>query len=145
MPGANGRRAGMGNPEPCPIKCQLLDAPGSNRLGVGLPSATSAVRTPITISNAPTSFKGAAGSKKVSLTWSAPTSTGGGSVTDYVVQFSRNNGSTWTTFADGVSGSTSTTVTGLSAGVRYVFRVAAVNAAGTGAFSSKSATLTPRA
>jgi hypothetical protein len=30
MPGANGRRAGMGNPEPCPIKCQLLDAPGSN-------------------------------------------------------------------------------------------------------------------
>ncbi len=29
MAGANGRRAGMGNPEPCPIKCQLLDAPGS--------------------------------------------------------------------------------------------------------------------
>jgi hypothetical protein len=29
MPGANGRRAGMGNHEPCPINCQLLDAPGS--------------------------------------------------------------------------------------------------------------------
>ena len=32
MPGANGRRAGMGNPEPCPSKCQLLDAPGSIRV-----------------------------------------------------------------------------------------------------------------
>lgn len=116
-----------------------------NKLGIGMSSATSAVLTPITVPNAPTSIKGVARKKQVTLTWSAPTSAGGGGVFDYVVQFSRNKGSTWTTFVDGVSGSTTATVTGLTSGIPYVFRVAAVNAAGTSAFSTTSASVTPRA
>ena len=89
--------------------------------------------------------KGTAGKKQVALTWSPPTFTGGGAVVDYIVQFSKNNGSTWTTFADGTSSATTATITGLTNGLPYVFRVAAVNAAGTSAFSTKSAAVTPRA
>ncbi|MFM8956994.1 MAG: fibronectin type III domain-containing protein, partial [Actinomycetota bacterium] len=72
-----------------------------------------------------------AGVAQASLTWTAPTQTGGGAITDYKVEFSANNGSTWSTFNDGVSTATSATVTGLTNGVTYSFRVSAVNSAGT--------------
>lgn len=66
------------------------------------------------------------------LSWSAPT----GSPTDYTVQYAIAGSGSWTTFADGTSTTTSTTVTGLTAGVNYDYRVAAVNGAGSGAWSS---------
>ena len=91
--------------------------------------------------NAPTPTGGNA---SVALSWTAP-SDGGTAITDYVVQWSSNSGSTWTTFSDGTSTTTSATVTGLTNGTAYVFRVAAVNAAGQGAYSSASQAATPSA
>jgi hypothetical protein len=82
-----------------------------------------------------------AGNAEVSLTWTAPT--GGSPPTDYVVQYSSNSGSTWTTFSDGVSTSTSATVTGLTNGTSYIFRIQAINALGEGPFGSASASVTP--
>jgi hypothetical protein len=75
----------------------------------------------------------------VPLSWSAPAD-GGSPITDYSVQYSTDD-ATWSTFAHG-STATTTTVTGLSNGTLYYFRVAAVNAAGTGTYSA-SATATP--
>lgn len=69
------------------------------------------------------------------LSWTAPASVGGAPITDYIVQFSAN-GTTWTTFADGASTSTTATVTGLSAATNYSHRVAAANSFGTGVFST---------
>jgi len=92
---------------------------------------------------APTSVSGTAGNAQVSLTWSAPAATGGYSITDYAVQYSSNSGSSWTTFSRSASSSTSATVTGLTNGTGYVFRVAAVTVLGTGPFSSASASITP--
>jgi titin len=92
---------------------------------------------------APTSVTGTADNSQVSLTWAAPASNGGSAITDYTVQFSSNSGSTWQTFSDGLSAATSTTVTGLTNGTAYVFRVAATNANGTGSYSSNSAGITP--
>jgi hypothetical protein len=66
-------------------------------------------------------------------------SNGGAAITDYAVQYSSNSGTSWTTFADGLSTGTTATVTGLTNGTNYVFRVAAINAAGTGAFAQSTA------
>jgi predicted phage tail protein len=79
----------------------------------------------------------------VSLSWSAPSENGGSAITDYVVQYSSNSGSSWTTFSDGTSTSTTATITDLSNGTAYIFQVAAVNAAGTGSYSTPSSSVTP--
>jgi hypothetical protein len=85
------------------------------------------------------------GDAEAELTWSAPSSSNGSSITDYVVKYSTTSGGPYTTFDDGVSTSRTTTVTGLSNGVAYYFIVSAVNAAGTGSASAESAAVTPLA
>lgn len=92
---------------------------------------------------APTGLTGTGGNAQVALSWTAPTVLAQTPITDYTVQFSSNSGSTWTTFSDGISTATSATVTGLTNGTAYTFRVAAVNGVGTGAYTSASAAVTP--
>lgn len=91
--------------------------------------------------SAPSITSTTAGNAQVVLAWSAGAS-GTSSITDYVIQFSRNNGS-WTTFNDGVGTQTSRTITGLTNGDSYEFRVAAVSADGTSSYSSASSAVTP--
>ena len=80
---------------------------------------------------APGGVTGTVGSGRVSLTWAAPTSNGGTAITDYIVRYSRDNGATWTRFVDAVSTATSATVTGLTNGLGYVFKVLAVTTGST--------------
>jgi len=79
------------------------------------------------------------------LSWTAPTDNGGSAITDYVVQYSTSAtfASSITTFSDGTTSSTGATVTGLSNGTPYYFRVAAVNAYGTSSYSGISTVITP--
>ena len=84
----------------------------------------------------PTSLTAVGGVTQASLAWIAPTQSGGAEVTDYVVEYSSNSGSTWAVFADGVSTSTAATVTGLTNGTTYQFRVKAVSSGGTSEASS---------
>lgn len=94
----------------------------------------------------PTSVTASAGNTQATLSWTAPTGViAQAPVTDYAVQYSSNSGSTWTTFADGTSTSAAATVTGLTNGTAYTFRVASVNGIGQGAYSSASAAVTPAA
>jgi hypothetical protein len=102
-----------------------------------------AIYLSLTSPGAPTSVSGTSGNTQVSLSWSAPSSDGGSTITDYVVQYSSNAGSTWTTFSDGTSTSTSATVTGLTNDTSYIFRVAATNSVGTGSYSTSSSSVTP--
>ena len=80
---------------------------------------------------APTGISGTPAVGSVALSWTAPSNTGGASLSDYIVQYSTDQ-TNWTTFADGTSTATTATVTGLTGGTNYYFRVSAVNSAGTG-------------
>jgi hypothetical protein len=95
--------------------------------------------------SAPTSLSATAGNAQVSLTWTAPAYNGGSVITDYSVQYSSNSGSTWTTFSRTASTTASQVVTGLTNGTSYVFRVAGVNANGTGTYTAASSSVTPSA
>ncbi len=92
----------------------------------GLPAAPSA----------PRALKGTAGSKKVSLAWTAPTTANGAAVIDYVVQYRKVGTTLWKTFADGVKTTRTAVVTGLTKGANYQFRVLAKNDWGTGSSSA---------
>jgi trimeric autotransporter adhesin len=117
----------------------------TNAFGVSNASSASNSITTASTPGAPTSVTasdpGTDGYALVS--WTAPASNGGSAITDYTVQYSSNSGSSWTTFSDGTSASTSATVTGLTLNTAYIFRVAAVNALGTGSYSDPSASFTP--
>jgi large repetitive protein len=98
--------------------------------------------TPFETPSAPRTVALTPGNKQVTVIWDAPLSDGSNAVTDYVIQHS-TNGTTWTTFSDGLNSGLNTVVTGLTNGTNYVFRVAAVNAAGQGAWSHTSAPYPP--
>jgi hypothetical protein len=83
-----------------------------------------------------------AGNAQVVVAWSAP-ATNGAAISDYVVQYSTSSSGSYTTFADGLSTSTSATVTGLTNSTAYYFKVAATNSVGTGSYSAASAAATP--
>lgn len=92
---------------------------------------------------APTSVSAVAGNAQAVVSWTAPSGViAQAPITDYVVQFKQGSGA-WETFTDGTSTATSATVTGLTNGTAYTFRVAAVNAIGQGPWSTASSAVTP--
>ena len=107
-----------------------------NGVGTGAASAASDAVTPATEPGAPTAVKGTAGKGSVKLTWDAPASDGGSAITGYII--TPSSGSPVT-----VGDVTTSTVTRLTNGVAYTFKVAAINGVGTGAASAKSTSVTP--
>jgi hypothetical protein len=96
--------------------------------------------------SAPTGLTATAGNAQAALSWTAPTGViAQAPITDYREQYSTDNGTTWTTFTTAASTATSATVTGLTNGQAYIFRVAAINGVGTGAYSTASSAVTPTA
>lgn len=92
---------------------------------------------------APTGVTATAGNAQATVSWTAPSVLAQTPITDYVVQYSSNSGSSWTTFSDGTSATASATVTGLTNGTAYTFRVAAVSGIGQGPWSTASSAVTP--
>ena len=91
---------------------------------------------PIAAPSSPSSFVATIANGSVALKWGAPVTNGGAVVTDYVVQYSTSTSTTWTTLADAVSTALTATITDLTNGTAYKFRVAAVNSIGTGSFTT---------
>ena len=113
-----------------------------NDVGTGLYSANSSAVTPATTPGLPTTVVGIRGNGQVQLSWTAPVSSGGLSVTDYTIQYS-TDGTSWQTFGHVASVATRATVTGLTNGTGYLIRVAAVNDVGTGLFTSTVSKIVP--
>ena len=88
-----------------------------------------------TVPDAPTNLATAPLDNAVRLTWTAPANNGGSPITDYVIQYSADGGITWSTYSHIASTSTAVTIPFLTP-TTYTFRVAAVNAIGTGAYSA---------
>lgn len=117
-----------------------------NAVGQGEFSALSPVITPAVLPPAaPTNVVGVRGDALVNLTWVAPTNVGTSPLVDYWIQFSSNGGTTWTTFVDGIGTGTARTVTGLTNGTAYLFRVAAVNKNGPSPWAVTAVPVTPLA
>ena len=114
-------------------RAYLFRVAAVNAGGTGPFSAPSAAVTPRTVPGTPSAPAGVGGNGRATLTWRAPTTSGGAPITGYVVQHSTDL-ETWTS-VPGRFPVSSATVTGLVNGLAYTFRVAAVNAAGTGAFA----------
>jgi len=77
-----------------------------------------------------------AGNSQVIVDWDAPTA--GDAPTGYILQYKKSSDpdSAYTTFSTPTSSTTIDTVTGLTNGIFYSFRVAGTNASGTGAWSA---------
>ncbi|MEI6728037.1 MAG: DUF2341 domain-containing protein [bacterium] len=68
-------------------------------------------------------------SENIPLSWTAPFNNGS-SITDYIIKYSTDNFTTETVVNDGANTNTSYTVTGLTPGLSYKFKVIAVNGVG---------------
>jgi hypothetical protein len=92
---------------------------------------------------APTGVTAMPGSSQAGVSWTAPSGSHIPPMTDYTLQYSSNSGSTWTSVSRAASSATKATVTGLSDGTSYVFRVAGINGVGSGGFSTASSAVSP--
>lgn len=117
----------------------------TNSYGISNASSASNSVTTANVPGAPTSVTAADTGidGEALIAWTAPGSNGGSAITDYVIEYSSNGGSSYSTFSDGTSTVTSYTATGLTIGTTYIFRVKAVNAVGTGTASTATSNYIP--
>lgn len=114
----------------------------ADQAGNGTWNAAATVSRTFTVNaivpGAPTIGTATAGDTLASVTFAAPASTGGASITGYTATASPGG-------ATGTAAAAPITVTGLSNGVSYTFTVTATNNAGTGAASAASNSVIPKA
>jgi hypothetical protein len=101
-----------------------------NSIGYSLPATAIQVVTSGYSPAAPTSLSVKAAKTSVILGWKAAIVNGGSAVRNYIVEYSKNKGYTWSKVAKPVSTSRSLTVKGLRSKTIYLFRVTAVNDVG---------------
>ena len=83
---------------------------------------------------APSALTATAANTAVTLSWTAPTSDGGAPIINYMVEYDTDMNFPSPTTATTAAAATSHTVSALTNGTPYYFRVAAVNSVGTGAY-----------
>lgn len=115
-----------------------------NALGGGLTSASlSTNTTPFTIAGSPTITSVVPQNGSVLVSYNAPTFDGGRPIQGYMIQYSSNNGASWSSPIDS-GNDLSHTIPGLSNGVSYIFRAYAYTIAGNGLISTNSSPAIPR-
>ena len=112
-----------------------------NAIGVASPNWNAGL-VPAATPGEPTNLSAEPGDQTATLSWTAPESDGGSAVTGY--SFQRKEGTAdfadWTTITDSDINTRDHTVTGLTNGVVYSFRVRAENDQGEGSGSNEAST-----
>lgn len=110
------------------------------RLGTFLPwLAERGVGSNASVPGAPTGVRASATSDTTAtISWTAPSNTGGAPITSYLVEESVDGGP-WSEVGETGDSLTSADVVQLTTGATYQFRVSAINSAGTGSASQPSA------
>jgi hypothetical protein len=112
-------------------RLQAYDGDAFNGGGPGLPQAP----------GAPTAT---AGDGRAQLSWTAPSDNGGADITGYRIRAASNGSTSYSpVVANTGSNATSYSVTGLTNGTPYQFRVSAINSQGVGYESGASNSVTP--
>jgi len=114
-----------------------------NAAGQGGFSDASNLCVPAGLPSEPGDISGVVGDGTVSLAWSPPLHDGGDPVQDYRLEISADAGQTWVQVPRMPHASPTAQVSGLTSGVAYVFRTAAVNGVGMGPYGAISGTFTP--
>ena len=113
-----------------------------NSSSTGSYSSTASAIPAIVPPGQPTSFVAVSGNQQVRLSWVAPSSVGDSAIAGYRIEYSTNGGVSWLTATSNTwSTSTAHSVTGLTNGTSYAFRVAAINSSSTGSYSSTSSAI----
>ena len=115
----------------------------TNATGTSAQSTASNAVTPSPLPGAPTGVTAEAANASATVSWSAPTNTGGSAITSYTVTPYIGATAQTPRTVTGSPPATTTTVTGLANGTAYSFRVSATNASGTGPESAASGAVTP--
>jgi hypothetical protein len=100
--------------------------------GTGTFTTAALVKTQTGLPTAPTGVTATAAPRSIQLDWTAPATTNGGTISDYVIRYRVSGTTTWKTFADGVGTTTTATVTGLSGSRTYEFAIQAKTQFGSG-------------
>jgi uncharacterized protein (TIGR02145 family) len=111
----------------------------ANAIGNSVASAASTAVTPLapnTVPGPPTSVVATAGNAEATVSFTAPSSTGGSAITSYSVTSTPAGGT-------GSGTGTSIIVTGLANGTSYTFTVVAINVVGSSVASAASTAVTP--
>ncbi len=106
-----------------------------NAVGEG-PLSNEASATPATIPSAPTGLAATPGNSQVILTWSAPGSDGGATITNYRIHRGLSSGAE--AFLVQIGNALTHTDLGLTNGVPYYYEVSAVNSVGEGPLSNEA-------
>jgi hypothetical protein len=115
----------------------LFRVRAQNSVGFGTYSSTANIST---LTNTPSGVSAIPDNNQAYVSWTAPTPNNS-SIRDYSVQYSSDAGNSWTTFSHSPTIDTLINVTGLNNSSDYVFKVAAVNLAGIGTYSSNSSSI----
>ncbi|MGI9132044.1 MAG: fibronectin type III domain-containing protein [Candidatus Nanopelagicaceae bacterium] len=127
--------SGLNNGTSYPITIKAINSQGSSV------ASNSVSGTPYAAPGPPTNILGTTGtSQTVELSWTAPTST---IITGYFIEYQPSGGSWTTAIANTNSTSTFYSVTGLTNGTTYSFRISAINDIGTSSAASAASTYIP--
>jgi hypothetical protein len=116
----------------------------TNAAGTSSASDASSGAVPRTVPGLPRSVSATVANASSVVSWSAPLSDGGATITRYTVTASPGGGSCSPASVEPSTPATTCTVAGLTNGQSYTFTVTAENAAGTGSASDASSGVVPR-